>query len=111
MRLNKKTWIGVTLLVTTYIGVRLLLIASRLHDEAVAREHTHNWVPLTLPVSLVPGTIRTPDITTHFNGDYEIVIEFEKMSLHHTGTHRYHDSCRAIPSLETQTPHDPLTCL
>jgi hypothetical protein len=37
--------------------------------------------PLVLPISLAPGTIKTPEIKIDLNRDYDIVIDFEGSRL------------------------------
>jgi hypothetical protein len=102
MHTKRAIWIEVSFLITTCIGVALLIIAARLYAHAAVYEH-HNWVPLTLPVSLEPKTIRTPQITTDFDGDYEILIELEKIHDFHKMEcmlgDPYPNTCKGIPNL------------
>ncbi len=60
------------------VATGFLIASACLCGHAVVRGHAHNWEPLVLPVSLHPGTIRTPEITTDRDGKYDIVMEFDE---------------------------------
>jgi hypothetical protein len=63
--------------VIAWLGVAFLIAAGYFCIQAI-REKALNLQPLVLPVSLVPGTIRTPEFKTDIDyWDYEIAIDFE----------------------------------
>jgi len=53
------------------IGAAILAGSAFMYARAVAWEREHNPQPLVLPISLVPGTIRTPEIKIDLNWDYD----------------------------------------
>jgi hypothetical protein len=57
-----------------------------MYARAVEWEPNHNPPPLALPISLAPGTIRTPEIKIELNRDYDIVIDFEENPLRDGGS-------------------------
>jgi hypothetical protein len=60
------------------VGVALLIAAVCSYVQAT-RDEALNLQPLSLPVSLVPGTIRTPEFKTDIEyWDYVIAIDFEE---------------------------------
>ena len=67
--------------------VALLVCTSSLvgsgwiYRRAIVWERTHNLQALVLPISLNPGTIRTPEITTDIDHDYDIVVDFQGLSI------------------------------
>ena len=59
------------------LGVAFLLAASYFYTRAVQYENL-NLKPLSVPVSLVPGTIRTPEFKTDFEyRNYEIAVDWD----------------------------------
>ncbi len=74
---GRRHHIGVIL----WIGVVFLVLAALLYAKVVADEHARNLEPLVLPVSLRVGTIRTPELGTDLNGDYDIFIDFQKRAF------------------------------
>jgi hypothetical protein len=81
MHSKSTIWIGVTFLIATCIGGALLIIAARLYVRAMVWEQTHNLQPLILPISLAPGSVRTPEIKTDLDGDYDIVMDLEGFGI------------------------------
>jgi hypothetical protein len=67
------------------IGVAFLVGSALMYARADAWERSHNPEPLILPISLAPGTIKTPEIKIDLNRDYEIVIDFEGNRLRADG--------------------------
>lgn len=63
------------------IGAAFLAGSALMYARAVAWERNHNPQPLVLPMSLAPGTIKTPEIKIDLNWDYDIVIDFEENPL------------------------------
>jgi len=63
------------------IGAAILTGSAFMYARAVAWERDHNPQPLVLPISLAPGTIKTPGIKIDLNRDYDIVIDFEGSRL------------------------------
>jgi hypothetical protein len=63
------------------IGAAFLAGFALMYARAVAWERDHNPQPLVLPISLAPGTIKTPEIKIDLNRDYDIVIDFEENPL------------------------------
>jgi hypothetical protein len=59
------------------IGAAFLAGSALLYARAIAWERDHNPQPLILPISLAPGTIKTPTIKIDLDRDYDIVIDFE----------------------------------
>jgi hypothetical protein len=102
MRLARTMWVFMAVLI---VGGTFLIAGAWLYAQSVARGRAHKWEPLTLPVSLHPGIIRTPEIATDRDGEYEIVIKFEKRS----GARRvecnlgledfYPTYCKGVPNL------------
>jgi len=95
MILNKiATWTGLILLVWGASVYASALLAPSIHFEA-----------LTLPVSLAPGTIRTPEFTTDLDEGYEISLDFDQRSSVGNiecllGSPVIHpDACKAVPDL------------
>jgi hypothetical protein len=68
------------------IGAAFLAGSALMYARAVACERNHNPQPLVLPISLAPGTIRTPEIKIELNRDYDIVIDFEENPLRDGGS-------------------------
>ena len=66
-------------------GVALLIAAACFYIRAIQYEAL-NLRPLSLPVSLAPGTIRTPEFRTDFEyWDYEIAVDWDaKASVQRT---------------------------
>jgi hypothetical protein len=63
--------------VFAWIGVAFL-IASAYFSIQTVRDERLDLQPLSLPVSLVPGTIRTPEFSTDIAyWDYEIAVDFD----------------------------------
>ena len=67
--------------VAVLVGASLLIAAGRIYRRAIVWEQTHNLQPLVLPISLNPGTIRTPEVTTDLDRDYDIVVDFQGLSI------------------------------
>ncbi|MGH9455646.1 MAG: hypothetical protein ACRD2O_16935 [Terriglobia bacterium] len=64
--------------VAFWMGVVLLSSGAGLYAKSIADEHARNWKPLVLPVSLTQGTIKTPELGANLDGDYDIIIEFDR---------------------------------
>jgi hypothetical protein len=86
------------------LGVAFLIAAGCLYSQAI-RDEALNLQPLSLPVSLVPGTIRTPEFKTDIEyWDYLIAIDFEtkddrqRMDCLIAGEANS-DQCSGIPNL------------
>jgi hypothetical protein len=60
------------------LGAILLVGAVSTYIHALDLEHSRNWQPLAYPVSLVPGTIATPNLGNDLSGDYEIGMAFQQ---------------------------------
>jgi hypothetical protein len=71
----------VAVVIPVLVGTSLLLAAGRIYRRAVVWERIHTLQPLVLPISLNPGTIRTPEVTTDLDRDYDIVIDFQGLSI------------------------------
>jgi hypothetical protein len=67
------------------IGAAFLAGSALMYARALAWERDHNPQPLILPISLAPGTIKTPGIKIDLNRDYDIVIDFEGSRLRGDG--------------------------
>jgi hypothetical protein len=63
------------------IGVAVLAGAALTYARAVAWEQNHHPTPLAIPISLAPGTIRTPDINVDLDRKFDIVIVFKGSRL------------------------------
>jgi len=61
-----------------WIGVVFLCLAALLYAKSESEEHARNWEPLDIPISLHQGIINTPTLRPDLDGDYEILIEFDK---------------------------------
>jgi hypothetical protein len=58
-------------------GCVLILIAATPIAYVQFRVHSHNWVPLTAPVTLNAGeSTTTPEFTTDMNGSYAVALDF-----------------------------------
>ncbi len=86
------------------LGVAFLIAAGYFCIEVI-REEALNLQPMALPVSLVAGTIRMPEIETDIDyWNYEIAIDFEtKVGMHQMdcliGGETNPDRCNGIPNL------------
>jgi hypothetical protein len=87
-----------------WLGVAFLVAAACFYIQTI-RDEALNLQPLSLPVSLVPGTIRTPEFKTDIEyWDYEIAIDFEtnvdrlRMDCF-VGGEANSDRCSSIPNL------------
>jgi hypothetical protein len=59
------------------IGIGLLILASHFYIQAAQYERL-NLQPLSMPVSLLPGTIKAPEFGTDFDyWDYEIALDWD----------------------------------
>ena len=56
-----------------FLGIGLVSIFI-----ATALPVTHNWTPLRMPISLVPGTITSPEFKTDLGTNYEMNIEVDR---------------------------------
>lgn len=61
-----------------WVGATFLALAASLYAKATTDGRARNWEPLSLSISLVPGTIETPELGTNLDGGYNILITFEK---------------------------------
>jgi len=52
-----------------------------MYRRAIVWQRTHNLQPLVLPISLNPGIIRTPEVTTDLDRDYDIEVDFQGLSI------------------------------
>lgn len=74
-RTNKR--FGIFLKATALLGVGFLVAAAYFYFDAI-RDEALNLRPLTLPVSLIPGTIKTPEFKADVDSwDYEIALDLE----------------------------------
>jgi len=87
-----------------WLGVTFLIAAACFYIQAI-RDEALNLQPLSLPVSLAPGTIRAPEFKTDIEyWDYGIVIDFEtkvdrqRMDCF-VGGEANPDQCGGIPNL------------
>jgi hypothetical protein len=71
----------VAVVIAVLVGTSLLIEAGRIYRRPIVWERTHNLQPLVLPISLTPGTIRTPEVTTDLDRDYDIVVDFQGLSI------------------------------
>lgn len=67
--------------VAILVGTSLLLAAGWIYRRAIVWGRTHNLQPLVLPISLKPGIIRTPEVRTDLDRDYDIVVDFQGLSI------------------------------
>jgi hypothetical protein len=87
-----------------WIGVAFLIAAASLYIESI-RDQSLNLQPLSLPVSLASGTIRTPEFTTDIDHwDYEISTDFDTKAARQRmgcliGGEANRDRCNDIPNL------------
>jgi hypothetical protein len=63
------------------IGVAVLAAAALTYARAVAWDQNHHPIPLAIPISLAPGTIRTPGIKVDLDREFDIVIVFKGSHL------------------------------
>src|SRR2546426_10575909 len=63
------------------IGAAFLAGSALMYVRAAAWERHHNPQPLILPISLAPGTIKTPEIKIDLDRSYDIVIDFDGRRL------------------------------
>jgi hypothetical protein len=95
---------GAILKAIALLGMAFLFAAGYFYIQAI-REEALNLQPLSFPVSLEFGTIKTPDFKTDIESwDYEIAIDFEpKFDLHQMecllGGKANSDRCKDISSL------------
>lgn len=61
-----------------WIGIGFFGLAAMLYAKSLADEHGRNWKPLMLPLSLSQGVIKTPELGADLDGNYEILIQFDK---------------------------------
>ena len=71
----------VATVVALLVCTSCLVGSGWLYRRAIVWEWTHNLKPLVLPISLNPGTITTPEIRTDLDHNYDIVIDFEGLSI------------------------------
>jgi hypothetical protein len=64
-------------MITLLISITLLTLAAWLYVDVEVSQYKHDPQPLVLPVSLAPGTIRTPEIKTDLDRTYDIVLDLE----------------------------------
>jgi hypothetical protein len=87
------------------IGIALLAVGVRQYANAVISERSVNFEPLVLPVSLIPGTIRAPEMSRDLSGEYEIVIALKRHSMTDLkmncslGLDTVRNQCTGIPNL------------
>lgn len=63
------------------IGAAFLAGSALMYVRAAAWGRDHNPQPLILPISLAPGTIKTPEIKIDLDRSYDIVIDFDGRRL------------------------------
>jgi hypothetical protein len=87
-----------------WLGVAFVIAAACFYIQAI-RDEALNLQPLSLPVSLAPGTTRTPEIEADFaHWSYEVAVDFESKFDRHQmecmlGGEANPDVCKGIPSL------------
>ena len=59
------------------LGVAILIGGACLYLHALWSETHTPWEALTLPLSLTPGAIRTPEFMTDLDEQYEVRLEFD----------------------------------
>jgi len=62
-----------------WIGIILSISGACLYGSVVYSSNVH-FSALTLPVSLAPGTVRTPTFMTDFEENYIITLDFDRQS-------------------------------
>jgi hypothetical protein len=67
--------------VAILVATSLLLAAGLIYRRATVWERIHNLQPLVLPISLNRGTIRTPEVKTDLDRAYDIVVDFQGLSV------------------------------
>lgn len=91
--------------VTQYFGAALIIAGTWVYGHSEFRESHTNWTPVTLPLSLVPGTIRTPEFVTDRDDVYEIRLEFdnapgaEKIGCYPLAPKAITEACEQAPPL------------
>jgi hypothetical protein len=86
------------------IGVAFLIAAAFFYIQSI-RDERLNLQPLSLPVSLISGTIRTPEFTADIDHwDYEIATDFDtKVDRQRMGClvggEANRDRCNSVPNL------------
>jgi hypothetical protein len=63
------------------LGLALLVAAVLTFARALVWESSHSSEPLSMPISLAPGTIQTPRIKINLTTDYEIAIDLDGSRL------------------------------
>ena len=62
------------------IGVAIVLVGVAPVLYSAARIFSHNWEPLSVPIKLVPGEIRSPEFKTDFTGGrYLLNLTFREL--------------------------------
>jgi len=61
------------------IGLSITLIGIAPLIYALCWNEHHNWTPLTLPISLTPGEVRSPEFTTDLQGRYLVNLVLQPM--------------------------------
>jgi hypothetical protein len=96
----------VATVVALLVCMSCLVGSGWIYRRAGVWERTHNLQPLVLPISLNPGTITTPEIRTDLDHNYDIVIDFQRLSIQSKkdrcligGDTDTPGSCEGFPSL------------
>jgi hypothetical protein len=71
----------VATVVALIVCTSCLVGSGWIYRRAIVWQRTHDLQPLVLPISLNPGTITTPEIRTDIDHDYDIVIDFQGLSV------------------------------
>jgi hypothetical protein len=61
------------------VGACILITGALPYLYTVCRYKQHNWTPLTIPVVLKPGIIKSPYFRTDLNGTYLLSLVFDTM--------------------------------
>jgi hypothetical protein len=59
------------------IGIGMILVGIGPLIYSKYLEHSHDWVPLKVPVVLTPGEFRSSEFTTDLDGRYLIILAFD----------------------------------
>jgi hypothetical protein len=63
-----------------YLGVALAIISLLPFSYFELRLHLHHWEPLRVPVSLDPGTVKSPSFKADLAGTYIVSLAFTPLA-------------------------------
>lgn len=66
-----------------WLGAVFLILAASLFAVAVVDERSRNFEPLSLPITMISGTIKTQELGNDLSGDYYISINLERKFEYH----------------------------